>query len=381
MTAALQLSFEPQTQPQELRVAVFAGNRHIAEVWFRCRSGHKLTANADALFALGLYPASEVGTALVLAGEVDPDLLVRSNQITALYRDWWSDCRQVEVSASTRHATATAMEQGTALFYSGGIDSSFSLVEAGPRLSAIVTMLGVDVPLSDRAACGQLERLCHDVAQSRRIDAIVIETNVREVFHPFAGWIEHHGAVMAAIGHMLSRNVGRIIISASGNETAWDSPWGSHPALDPLYGSATLAVEHHGLVSRFDKIARILSEDDLMRNLRICNRQRENCGLCDKCAFAMRAFEILRAGERAVTFPPVSPRRGRLKIVDDAFLSEMERLRAAATEAGPKDMLPELDGIIAAYRGHATWPRLLRMRALNFLRVARHHLRWRRKTS
>jgi hypothetical protein len=383
MTPALQLFFEPQTQPHELRVAVAAGNRRIGEAWFRCRSGHSLMANADALFALGLYPASEIGSALGLAGEVDPDLFARSNQITGIFRDWWPDCRQVEVSARTRPATATTMEQGAALFFSGGIDSSFSLLEAGPQLCALVTLLGVDVPLSDPVACAQLERTCHNIAQRRGMDAIVIETNVREVFHPFAGWIEHHGAVMAAIGHMLCENVGRIFISASGIEnedTAWDSPWGSHPALDPLYSSALLAVEHYGLVSRFDKIARILKDDDLMRHLRICNQERKNCGRCDKCTFAMRSFEILRAGERAVTFPPLSPRRGQLKIVDDGFLSEMERLRAAAAEAGPEDMLPELDGVIGAYRGRATWLRLIRRRAHNFLRVARHRRRWERKS-
>lgn len=381
MTAPLHLSFEPQTKPEELRVALAAGDRRIGEAWFRCRSGHSLRENPDALFALGLYPASEVGVGLSLSGEVDGELFSRSDRITGLLRSWWPDCSPVAVSAETHVPVPVPEDRGAALFYSGGVDSSFSLLDAGSRLTALITLLGVDVPLSDRPACARLEQNCREIAGRHGLDAIVIETNVSEVFHPFASWIEHHGAAMAAIGHMLSDHLGRVLISASGNETSWNGPWGSHPALDPLYGSACLAVEHHGLVSRFDKIALILDDQVLMRHLRVCNRERRNCGYCDKCSFAMRAFEILDGGDRAVTFPPLTPRRGKLKIFDDAFLSEMERLRGAAADAGRDDMLPEIDGVIVDYRGRAPWRRRLRARTRTWSRVMRHRLRWRRIAS
>lgn len=376
MTAPLVLSFAPQTDPREIIVRAASGQRELFRTRFFCRTGQTLRPATEALFCLGLYPASEVGAALHLEGDIDNDLMLHSDLITDLFRSWWPSCKQVKVLAQPTHCEPAPDVGGTGLFFSGGVDSCFSLVEAQHRLTALITLIGVDVPLSDPAAVARLEAMTTSVAKAKGMTPIIIETDASTRFHPFASWIQHHGSVLAAIGYLLSDHINHVLIASSGDESTWHVPWGSHPALDPMFGSARLTIEHHGLVARYDKIARIVADDILMQNLRVCNRARQNCGFCDKCTFAMRSLDILGAEARATTFPPFEPRRGKLKIVDDAFLSELVRLREAAFSADRNDLLPEIDQTIATYRRHAGWPGLRAGRLRWWQRVMRHRWRW-----
>lgn len=378
MRVPLVLSFLPQTDPCKIVVRVSAGPREIFHTSFLCRTGQTLRPAPEALFCLGIYPASEIGAPLYIDGGVDPALLARADRITGLYRAWWPGCQRIKVTAQSAPPPPPSNPTGTALFFSGGVDSCFSLAEAQPRLTALVTLLGVDVSRSDPAGTERLEALAHGIASANGLEPIVIETDVRTRFHPFASWIEHHGSALAAIGHLLSERVAHVLIASSGDEASWDAPWGSHPGLDPMFGSGRLSIEHHGLVPRFDKIARIAEDPVLMRHLCVCNSTSRNCGVCDKCTFVMRSLDILGAKEQAVTFPPFTPHRGKLKIVDDAFLGEVERLRRGAAHAGRDDLLPRIDETIAAYHRSVLWRSFglqrLRIRA----RIMRHRLRWRR---
>ncbi len=371
----MRLRFEPQGQPSEINVVIETEGRPRFNAYFRCRTGQALRPNPDALFCLGIYPASEIGATLVIDGAVDDELLDRAGQIGGLFHSWWPDCQIAEVRASRGKPPARPRAQGAALFFSGGVDSSYSLLAERQNLSAIVTVLGVDAPLSDNAATARLEAMCHEVAAAKDVEPIVIETNVRQAIHPIAGWIEYHGGALAAIGHMLSDRVDRLLIASSGNEATWTSPWGSHPALDPLLSSSKLRVEHHGLVSRFDKIEKISNDPVVMEHLRVCNRARQNCGHCDKCAFVMRSLKVL-GFDSAATFPPFTPRKGHLKIVDDAFLTEVGRLEQAASDAGHDDIAQEARATIAAYRSGSTILKSLRQRWRSWARVTRHRRRW-----
>lgn len=377
MPAPLRLEFTQSDQARaRLCIDIHAGNRKMGTIWFRSRNG-TLRPDPNALLCLGLYPAAECGADLAISGAVDADLLARAPQITGMFNTWWG-CRQIAIDAVPAPPHAVDGGRGTAAFFSGGIDSSFTLADAGARLSALITLVGIDVPLGDARRVARLARLCEDTANHYGLEPVVIETNLNEVLHPYASWIHLHGGAMAAIGHMLAHRFERVLIASSGNETAWAVPWGSHPGLDPLFGSADVQIEHHGLVSRYDKIARLDAHDLLLRNLRVCNKAGHNCGICDKCTFAMRALAILGISDRAPGFPPNDLTKGGYHIVDDAFLSEMLRLRAAALAADHPEMIPEIDQAIARYRRRTRrWlPGLAWLH--NRMRIVKHRLRYNR---
>jgi len=377
MSIPLVLAFAPQHVSNELEIIASAGDRELFRAHFRCRTGQALQPSPDALFCLGLYPASEVGAPLHITGDVEPGLLSRAKPISGIFRSWWVGCRNVDVTAEPRPVSASGEGRGAALFFSGGVDSCYSLVEAQPRLSALITLVGVDIPLSDTVATARLEATSRDVAERKGLESIVIETNVAQVFHPYVSWIEHHGSALAAIGHMLSHRIDRILIAASDSEARWNLPWGSHPALDPLLGSSHLAVEHHGLVPRFDKIATVARDADLLNILRVCNKCGHNCGQCYKCAFVMRALEVLGL-DSAPTFPPFLPHRGGLWARNHSSLAELVRLREAAIEAGRSDLVREVEQAMARFRKREPLRKLGYGRWRSWSRVMRHRHRWRK---
>ncbi|WP_114285913.1 hypothetical protein [Candidatus Halocynthiibacter alkanivorans] len=378
MPEPLILSFADQTRADEIRVNVMAGSKSLGTAWFRSRTGRALGPNGNALFCLGLFPASEVGSRLIVKAAVDRNLLERAGQISGMFRSWWPGCRTVSVDAEVAEPTRSVAKGAAAVFFSGGVDSSFTLAQEHENLQGIITILGADIPLNDREANDRLDQTCRDVARDFGIEPVVIETNVREIFHRYAGWTEYHGSVLSAIGHMLSDRFCRVLISASGNEFARNVPWGSNPELDPLFGTEQLAVEHFGLEERVDKIARISTVNTLMRHLRVCNVSRSNCGVCDKCTFVMAALSLLSMSDKSQTLPVFQPSVGSFHILDDAILSEFVRFRDKADSEGRSDLLPQLDAEISRYHRTRKFKSLLGLSNLDArFRVMKHRMRYR----
>ncbi|MEY4695922.1 MAG: hypothetical protein RIT14_350 [Pseudomonadota bacterium] len=375
----LRLGFAPSATQSEVLVTVDIGAHRLGTIFFRSPTGDRLTATPDALCCLGLYPASECGVDLMIDGAVDARLLAQSAQITATYADWWPGCRPVTVTAQSA-LPPPRPPRGAAAFFSGGIDSSFTLAEARPRLAALITLIGADVPLSQPEEGRKLAASAAEVARGMGLSAIVIETNTREVLGRLVGWMEYHGAVLAAIGHLLSDRIGHVLIASSGDAAAWHTPWGSHPGLDPLYGTPDMTVEHHGLIKRLDKLAAIVGSEVLMAHLRVCNHGRTNCGQCNKCSFAMLGIDLLGAADAAPTFPPYRPGAGHIHARDPAFFGELLYLRQAVLSAGRGDLLPDLDRGIAEYRRRARRHRLVHLATprLPLFRVLKHRYRYAR---
>lgn len=380
MLATLGLAFDGSTSPHEVRIRFSAGRRPVGTIFFRCRT-RPLLENPDALLCLGLIPAMEVHAPLRVDGAVDPTLVANAAAIQDLLCSWYPAYRAVPV---TTDATARAYPdgRGTALFYSGGIDSSHSLAQERDRLDALVTI--VDVSAGGTAGPGgpRLVAGLDRVAAAYGLEPIVIETNVRAVMQPYLGWIEFHGSAMAAIRHLLADRIETMLIASSGDETAWFTPWGSHPSLDPLLGTPGARIEHHGLVKRLDKVRTILTQPVLSERLHICNSNPlANCGRCVKCHFAMACFEVLDAVDAASSFPR-HPRDApyRLGISDDATRSEYVHLRAAASATGRcEGLVADIDRALAAYDGTKRWWSGRARAALGWrLKRAKHQVRYRR---
>ncbi|WP_187972493.1 hypothetical protein [Aquibium microcysteis] len=368
----LSLAFEEGSTAHEIRIRLSAGARRVGTIFFRC-DALPLVANPDALLCLGLVPAMEIGAPLRVEGGVDPALLANAAAIQDLLCSWYPDYRRVDVSATPAGRSWSA-GRGTALFYSGGIDSSYSLATEKARLDALVTIVDARAPGEGGAAGRRLAGGLEQSAAALGLRPVVVESNVRAAMQPFLGWIEFHGSAMAGIRHLLAAAFETVLIASSGDETAWDEPWGSHPALDPLLGTPGARIEHHGLVKRLDKVRAILAEPALMQRLHICNNDSlVNCGRCRKCRFALACLEVLDAAGEAPTFPhDVRKAPGwtrlsggtsrarvramrdraadRFTISDDAIRSEFVYLRQAAATAGRcGGLVAEIDHALADY--------------------------------
>lgn len=237
-----------------------------------------------------LMAAAAKGSRLRLHDPVSSVWLSNVTQMMRLWQDWWQypllPPQPADVIEEPRSPDA-----GSALCFTGGVDSFHTLLRAPERPDKLVFVHGYDIPLADMRRMTAWEPSLRRVASAVGARPVLIRTNLRT--HPaFAGsnWERTHGGALSAVGHMLARDLGALLI-ASSVPTHYDVHWGSHWQLDELWSSDRLAVVHHGASeSRFGKVRAIISEDIVADHLRVCWENRApagNCSHCDKCLNTM----------------------------------------------------------------------------------------------
>jgi hypothetical protein len=175
------------------------------------------------------------------------------------------------------------------------VDSFFTLLRCPRAVDVLVCAIGYDVKLRDRRRRALVERSVRTVAGELGLRAVLVTSNLRR--HRAVRrvpWERSHGGALAALGHVLSREVGRLVI-ASSHPLVDDHPWGSRWDLDPLFSSAALEIEHVGAeFGRVAKLSSIAGEEIVRRHLRVCWEHRDrssNCGRCEKCVRTMLILE------------------------------------------------------------------------------------------
>jgi hypothetical protein len=356
LSYAKQEDLEPGTR-SSLAIR-FSSGEYERLVRFEC-SGAALSASGDALLCLGLVPAMELGVDLKIDAEVDAELLDHARDTQALLCAWYPGYRTVSIDARVTRRTYPE-GRGTGLFFSGGVDSGFSLATERGRISRLVTIIGADVDPADTLRVAKLEAAARDVAARFGVQPILVTTDIRAVSDRLIGWVEYHGALLAAVRHMLAHELENQLIASSADESSWNRRWGSHPALDRLWGTTGAKIEHHGLVHRLAKIDRISCEPVLMEHLAVCARSSGNCGVCDKCQFMLAALDLLDARDKAPTYRHAVSRERKLRVTGEGSLSDMVKLRAAAAADGRhEDIVAAVDRALARYRRKKSLQKLL----------------------
>ena len=262
--------------------------------------GHPLWfSSADA----ALDPTVEaVACALVVAAARHEQRLTSTTAVSPLWlghherralvlRRWWGleALRPVMPVAAVDGQRPHAR---TALCFSGGADSLHVLRASGRRVDDVVLVHGYDVALQATTLAARVERSVRAVAAASGAEVIVVRTNLRE--HPVfdsIDWGWAHGGALAAVGHLLTGRIGRLLVAASFPHDD-DSPWGSHWRLDPLWSSERLEVAHVGAeLWRSEKLRELAFDPVAQRHLRVCWQAEPgptgNCGHCEKCVRTM----------------------------------------------------------------------------------------------
>jgi hypothetical protein len=200
--------------------------------------------------------------------------------------------------------------EGTALLFSGGVDSTYSLIRnmsLRPRLIMFEGVLGYQLdPLYEKH--NQLVRKTYsDFARREGLDVNFVQTNTCHILND--GRITHdfHKILLGTrlwdslqlplvlLGLPAPLSIGRfnrLLIAATADPTyeldlSIKYPYSSQPRIDEKFGWADLRVIHDGYVHRFKKTSLIkeyLKTHDY--HLRVCNDpppDRLNCSACEKC--------------------------------------------------------------------------------------------------
>jgi hypothetical protein len=283
--------------PARAECQVTLPDGQVKDLWFEVSEG-PLNLTLDALVAVALLPAMKLGADLVLDGLVSQRLLMEGvPEIVKLHRIWardqWSDDYPLFHSTAV-HAAAEEGGVGTGgvgSFFSGGVDSSFTLKEHLSEITHLIYLHNWEGSFEDEDAKVAVANV-REVAEHFGKKLIEVRTNAKDAFSPFVSWHHYHGSLLAAVALLLAPKLGRVLIPSS-HDLSQLFPWGSHPLLDKRFSTSVEIVHDRVDVTRLEKVASISTSDVLLQHLRVCWDTRFNCGRCSKCQRTILALQAL----------------------------------------------------------------------------------------
>lgn len=264
-----------------------------------------LTATPEAQVAATLLPAMYKGENLTIEESLDPKFVDNLSTLQDIYSTWWPEAKRITIQAPTGDSNAVPETGRTAAFFTGGVDSFYTLLKHKEEIDALVCVHGFDVDLDDTVLRRQVTKMLREVGTRFDKEVIEVETNLRDFSDEQASWPRYHGAALAFAGLVLQPSFDRLLI-ASGAPYDELRPWGSHPLLDPRWGTSNLQFIHDGCeASRLDKCQVVGDSDIALQTLRVCWQNLDsayNCGRCEKCIRTMVQLLAADALEQCSTF-------------------------------------------------------------------------------
>jgi 7-cyano-7-deazaguanine synthase in queuosine biosynthesis len=259
------------------------------ELYFKTSEG-PLSTGIEPFVAAALLPAMKLGVPLYLPGGASCKLLAGMNVIQEIFHSWFPDLTSISIESRSLPTPPAAPSRQAASFFSGGVDSFYTLLKHRDEIDKLILVHGFDFHLKDQRLRDRVSRAMHAAAQELGKSLIEVETNVQQFSDQFLHWNFYHGAALASVALLLSPLCGRIYVPST--HTYADAfPWGSHPLVDPLWGIENLTIVHDGCEStRIDKVRYISTSETALKYLRVCYQNRKpewteayNCGQCEKC--------------------------------------------------------------------------------------------------
>jgi len=303
--------------------------------------GVEAAADEEGLAVLLVPIAMSRGWAIEVPAQVSPRL--RSGIATAqeILGTWYPGWQTVDINARSERVSHDGKREsrGAACFFSGGVDSFYSVLRHREQLSALIFVHGFDVLPSEAGRRREIARSLRTAAEELGLDLVEVRTDIKLLTRRYCRWgPEAHGAALASIGLQMPARFETILIPASHSYRDLDA-WGSHPILDPCWSSDAVEFVHEGPIPRTQKMATIAESDAALRHLRVCYQKRidrPNCGRCEKCLRTMIGLHLVGALERCATLPNEIPLRdvAMIPIKDESTRAFAQENLEAAEAAG-----------------------------------------------
>ena len=289
-------------------------------LWYRFPAAYGeylSSANGDPFVPAFLAPAMLLNEPLVIEAEVSPKLLDSVDEIQTVL-----SCFEPRLCPIELAAPAASLRQADwrpcgarALFYSMGVDSSYSLHKNASRwgdgpgaITHLVPVEGFDVYLWESQRWPPMLARITEVADAYGKAVLPVTTNLRELTDRLVDWVVvYHGAALASVALALGELFEDACLAAAQTYQRI-IPRGAHPLLDPLWGTETLNFGHDGLeADRLSKIRYLATAPVVLRNLRVCATgeltDAYNCGRCEKCLRTMIGLHVAGVLDRCDTLP------------------------------------------------------------------------------
>ena len=262
---------------------------------------------------------------IAVEGSVCPLLAAGLETVGAVIRSWHpatASSPRIEASRGLR-TPMPRVAPASAGYLTGGVDSLhlfYSNREDFPadhpaRFSHALWIRGLDYPGTEESPWAvsqyaRLEKPLREISADIGVRLARVTTNLRRL-EPDLAFFAHRylGAALLSGAHLLAPRFTTVALGSS-----WPGehlvPWGSHPLLDPAYGSAALTIRHEALgLRRVEKLVRLRSRTAALERLITCSDAPTgpamNCGRCTKCVRTLVEMEASGTLDHARTFPHV----------------------------------------------------------------------------
>lgn len=288
------------------------------DVWFDVSAGLQddLSLTANPWLVCMLPFAMESGEPIEADLPADPRLVDNLRALQVVWRSWYPVLKHSDFSVpSGSTGSVLSSPRRSAVFFSGGVDSWFTIVRHAPEVEPaaigtadeLINVQGFDIPLDRHDELRRMHDALADGARAIHRDLVHVRTNLRRhgsLWHRGWGWLTN-AAGLAATALVLERRYSEVLIGSS-HHLDHLFPWGSHPLTDPLLSSSGLRVLHDG--AAFDRVEKtgLIARHEVSRSrLHVCWQQgaASNCGCCAKCVRTMATLSLFGVSARECGFP------------------------------------------------------------------------------
>ena len=263
-------------------------------VWFRS-TDLALKAAPEALYSAFVIPSLLQGVTLKGDLSVCSQWYANICNLTEILADAWGIPDMPPVLDTSSYSESRS--QSEAQFFSGGVDSFYTLLTSTITPRFLVLVHGFDIDLSDSVRFEHASNSLMTVASATGSKPCIVSTNIRE--HPLISqvdWNDAHGGALAAVAHLLQPHVGAVTIPPSWHKAA-GILYGSCWQIDHLWSSRHLEIKHgEASTTRIERVSAIADNPLAQQHLRVCWENRApagNCSRCEKCIRTMLELHII----------------------------------------------------------------------------------------
>lgn len=352
-----------------------------SEIYFEMPSDYEPAEDVvnGAFLVAGALPALHRGEMRIRIDGVDP-AIVSAVETALAQRVYWDryERKPIEIDARKTVPVHSLRPPRAASFFSGGVDSTFTLVKnhdlfpaSHPlRIRDLIIAYGFDIgaaaedPAARDIFSRTLKRL-EGFSEAMNVELTPVSTNVRQLFPDSNFWAARwHGMVMASMGYMLSGKMSDIFIPAT-NDLRHLAPWGSSPLIDVLFTSPLVRFYHDGIdKSRLDKMRVVAASKGGVQNLRVCSKVNAihgdglNCGICEKCVRTKLELKVCKSLEFCEAFSNRTLTPSDLASVDIISVyqaSAYEELVAPLLAQGDFALVEAISGALRRWEAYSEW--------------------------
>jgi hypothetical protein len=230
--------------------------------------------------------------------------------------------------------------------YSGGVDSTFTIIRHRHRLAgigtfpldAVMLVQGFDVGVDDFAGFDRLRARLQPMISELGLQLCVTRTNVKEI--KIQDWEDSFAALLISCLNLTSHHHSIALLATDGFDETYVMPWGGNGISVPLLTSGGMRVVYDAPeVSRTEKVALLSQFASARRALRVCWQGTDagaNCGRCEKCVrtyLNFRAvgianpecFDVPMSDDALNTIEITNPR-------EESFMRELARAMVGKAE-------------------------------------------------